>query len=96
MKILNLKLVMLLEYENIKPFLQKAMFQVGLFYEKELQNTNQKEFRVEQVFKKGDKLYVKWKDYDNSFNSWIEKKAKYKWVTIFQNQNLQEEEWNLN
>ena len=67
---------MLLEYENIKPFLQKAMFQIGLFYEKELQNTNQKEFRVEQVFKKGDKLYVKWKDYDNSFNSWIEKKGK--------------------
>ena len=43
---------MLLEYENIKPFLQKAMFQIGLFYEKELQNTNQKEFRVEKVFKK--------------------------------------------
>ena len=24
--------------------------------------------------KKGDKLYVKWKGYDNSFNSWIDKK----------------------
>ena len=23
---------------------------------------------------KGDKLYVKWKGYDNSFNSWIDKK----------------------
>ena len=23
--------------------------------------------------KKGDKLYVKWKDYDNSFNNWINK-----------------------
>ena len=32
----------------------------GSFYEKELQKTNQKEFRIEKVFKrKGDKLYVK-------------------------------------
>ena len=23
---------------------------------------------------KGDKLYVKWKGYNNSFNSWIDKK----------------------
>ena len=28
-KILNLKLVILLEYQNIKKFLQKAMFQIG-------------------------------------------------------------------
>ena len=47
----------------------------GSFYEKELQRTNQKEFRIEKVIKrKGDKLYVKWKGYDNSFNSWIDKK----------------------
>ena len=47
----------------------------GTFYEKELQKTNQKEFRIEKVLKrKGDKLYVKWKGYDNSFNSWINKK----------------------
>ena len=45
------------------------------FYEKELQKTNQKEFKIEKVpKKKGDKLYVKWKGYDNSFNSWINKK----------------------
>ena len=49
---------------------------IGTFYEKELQKANQKEFRIEQVLKrKGDKLYVKWKGYDNSFNSWINKKA---------------------
>ena len=24
--------------------------------------------------KKGDKLYIKWKGYDSSFNSWIDKK----------------------
>ena len=47
----------------------------GIFYEKELQKTNQKEFRIEKVIKrKGDKLYVKWKGYNNSFNSWIVKK----------------------
>ena len=33
---------------------------IGLFYEKELQKTNQKEFRIEKVLKKkDDKLYVK-------------------------------------
>ena len=37
--------------------------------------TNQKEFRIEKVIKrKGYKIYVKWKGYDNSFNSWINKK----------------------
>ena len=47
----------------------------GSFYEKELQKTDQKEFRIEKVIKrKVDKLFVKWKGYDNSFNSWIDKK----------------------
>ena len=47
----------------------------GSFYEKELQKTNQKKFRIEKVLKrKGDKSYVKWKGYNNSFNSWINKK----------------------
>ena len=26
------------------------------------------------IKRKGDKLYVKWKGYDNSFNSWVDKK----------------------
>ena len=48
---------------------------IGTFYENELQKTDQKEFRIEKVLKKkGDKLYVKWKGCDNSFNSWIDKK----------------------
>ena len=48
---------------------------IGSFYEKEFQKTNQKEFRIEKVIKrKGNKLYVKWKGYENSFNSWIDKK----------------------
>ena len=34
----------------------------GTFYEKELQKTNQEEFRIEKVIKKkGDKIYIKWK-----------------------------------
>ena len=47
----------------------------GTFYEKELQKTNQKEFRIEKMLKrKGDKLCFKWKGFDNSFNGWINKK----------------------
>ena len=43
---------------------------IGTFYEKELQRSNQQEFRMEIVTKKkGDKFYVKWKNYDSSFNS---------------------------
>ena len=50
---------------------------VGTFCKKELQNTNQKEFRVEKVIKgKNDKLYVKCKGCDSFYNSW--KKTKYK------------------
>ena len=48
---------------------------IGIFYEKELQGTNQQEYRIEKVIKrKRNKLYFKWKGYDNSFNSWIDKK----------------------
>ena len=48
---------------------------IETFYEKEFQKINQQEFRIEKVIKKkGNKLYVKWKGYDNSYNSWIDKK----------------------
>ena len=47
----------------------------GSLYEKELQETSQEKFRIKKVIKrKGDKLYVKWKGYDNSFISWIDRK----------------------
>ena len=46
---------------------------VGTFYENELQKTMEKVSN-----RKGDKLYVKWKEYNNSFNSWIDKKTSYK------------------
>ena len=48
---------------------------VKKFYEKELQKSNQQKFRIEKVIKrKGDKLYVRRKGYDSSFNSCIDKK----------------------
>ena len=48
----------------------------GTCYEKELQKTNQKMFRVEKVIKrKGGTIYVKWKGYDNSC---IDKNTQYK------------------
>ena len=48
-----------------------------------MQKIDQQEFRIEKVIKKnGDKLYVKWKGYDNSLNSWIDKKDKLKTVPV--------------
>ena len=48
---------------------------IGTFFEKQLQNPNQKELRIEKVIKaKDDKLYVKLKGFNDSFNSWIDKK----------------------
>ena len=48
---------------------------VWTFYKKEFQKASQKEVTVEKVNKrKGSKLYVKWKGYNNSFNRWIDKK----------------------
>ena len=51
------------------------MLITGSFSKKELQKTSQEKFRIEKVLKrKGDKLYVKWKGYNNRFNNWIDKK----------------------
>ena len=47
----------------------------GSFYEKELQKTNQREFRIGKIIKrKGNKIYVKWKGYNKSFNMGLIKK----------------------
>lgn len=48
----------------------------GRFYEHELQKTkNHKAFLIEKVLKKkNDKFFVKWYGFDNSHNSWINKK----------------------
>ena len=89
-----LKLVILLEYQNIKIFLKMVTLQISLkkilwlkkctyvinlhngvvivemFYEKGFQKANKEEFRIKNVIKrKGDKLYLQWKGYNNSFNS---------------------------
>ena len=48
---------------------------IGTFYERKLQKTNQKKFRIEKVIKRnGDKSYVNWKVYNSLFNNWIDKK----------------------
>ena len=41
----------------------------GIFYEKRIAKNSQEKFRIEKII-----LYVKWKGYGNSFNSWINKK----------------------
>ena len=47
---------------------------VGTCYKIFLKN-KPKEFKVENVIiGKGDKLHVKWKGCNNSFNSWIDEK----------------------
>ena len=48
----------------------------GTFYRQELKKTKQEIYRIEKVLKKrirnGTKeVYVKWKGYNNDFNSWI-------------------------
>ena len=48
----------------------------GQFYEKELQLTKNTtgEYIIEKILKTNkDKIFVKWRGYDNSFNSWINK-----------------------
>ena len=57
---------------------------IGTFYEKELQKTNHKELTIEKRIKiKENKLYVKQKGYNNSFNSWIDKKDLVKMSQYF-------------
>ena len=46
---------------------------IGTLYEKELQKTNQNEFKIEKVIKKKGKNF-KCKGFHNSFNSCINKK----------------------
>ena len=116
-KIPILKLMILLEGQNIKIFLQKITPQIGqkIFVIKKVEHTipwkyvindlqekkflelltkgkpkktNRKEFRTQKTAKRKDKkLYVKWKGFNNSLNSWIDKKGKYKLMNIFQKQN---------
>ena len=46
-----------------------------VFMKRNCKKLVKKNIRIEKIIKrKGDKLYVKWKGYDNSFNSWNDKK----------------------
>ena len=69
-------MVIMWKDQNIKKLLQKYTLQIGLkmFFwlkklKKKLKKTNHTELGQKKVIKKKvDKLYVKWKGYDNSFN----------------------------
>ena len=53
----------------------------GTFYEQEIQKTNLTLYVIEKIIKtKNDKLLVKWRGYNNSFNSWINKKDVIKYT----------------
>ena len=47
---------------------------IGKFYKKQLQKRISKYLGQKKSLKKGNKLYVKWKGYDNSCKSWSDKK----------------------
>ena len=56
----------------------------GTFYQEELLKTNMKEndlYIIEKIIKKfGNRYLVKWKGYDNSFNSYVNKNDIVKYV----------------
>ena len=59
---------------------------LGSFYEKELQKTNQEKLRIEKAIKrKGDKLFVKWKEYGDLLIFGLINKTLYKCVNTFLN-----------
>ena len=54
----------------------------GTFYEQELQKTKQDDlYTIEKILKmKNNKIFVKWRGYDSSFNSWINKNTVTKYL----------------
>ena len=55
----------------------------GIFHEKELQKTRNtsNEYIIEKILKTNkNKLYVKWRRYNSSFNSWIDKNSVIKYI----------------
>ena len=55
----------------------------GKFYEKEIHLTKNTigEYIIEKILKtKNNKIFVKWRGYDNSFNSWINKNTVTKYL----------------
>ena len=69
-KIQNLKMMISLEYHNIKIFLQKTIFQIGLekfwgLKELKILCRGHMLFMILREKKPLDKIYVKWKGYDD-------------------------------
>ena len=61
-------LMILMVKKLLEPFMKKRIAKN--------KSVQKNEFRIEQLIKrKGDKLYAKWKGYNNSFNSWVDKKG---------------------
>ena len=63
---------------NMQSNILRREFEIveGSFYEKELQKTKNTtgEYIIEKIIKtRNDKLFVEWRGYNNSFNSWIDK-----------------------
>ena len=58
----------------------------GIFYEEELQLSKMKEdglYIIEKIIRKvGDKYFIKWRNYSNDFNSWIDKSDIVKYVSF--------------
>ena len=55
----------------------------GQFYENEIQLTKNTigEYIIEKILKtKNNKIYIKWRRYDSSFNSWIDKNTVTKYL----------------
>ena len=56
----------------------------GTFYEQQLQKTDMKKddlYTIEKILKtKNNKIYVKWRGYDSSFNSWIDENTVTKYL----------------
>ena len=55
----------------------------GIFYEKELQKTRNTsdQYIIEKILKSNkNKMYVKWRGYNSSFNSWIDKNSVTKYI----------------
>ena len=55
----------------------------GIFYEKELQKTRNTsdQYIIEKILKTNkNKIYVKWRGYNSSFNSWIDKNSVTKYI----------------
>ena len=74
-----------IKYSNVPYYYLKGLNNEklnGTFYEQELQKTKQDDlYTIEKILKtKNNRIFVKWRGYDNSINSWINKNTLTKYV----------------